>query len=45
MHSYKGGWSINDQTTLTGMYKQIRKLHLKLHVKRLSKIYAKKLKQ
>ena len=42
MHSYKGGWSIDDQTTLIRMYKQIRKLHLKLHLKKIvSKIYAK----
>ena len=42
MHSYKGDWSIDNQTTLIRMYKQIRKLYLKLHVKKIvSKIYAK----
>ena len=42
MHSYKGGWSIDDQTTLKRMYKQIRKLRLKLHLKTIvSKMYAK----
>ena len=42
MHSYKGGLSIDDQTTLIRMYKQIRKLQLKLHLKKItSNIYAK----
>ena len=41
MHSHEGGWNIDDQTTLIRMYKQIRKLHLKLHLKKTtSKIYA-----
>ena len=46
MHSHKSGWSIDDQTTPIRMYKQIRKLPLKLHLKKIvSKIYAKSLKQ
>ena len=37
MHSHKGSLSIDlmIKTTPMGMYKQIRKLHLKLHLKRL----------
>ena len=36
MHSHKGSLSIDlmIKTTPMGMYKQIRKLHLKLHLKR-----------
>ena len=42
MHSHKGGLTI-DLTTLMRMYKQIRKLHLKLPLKKItSKIYAKR---
>ena len=41
MHSHNVGLTI-DLTTLMRMYKQIRKLHLKLHLKKItSKIYAK----
>ena len=37
MHSHKGSLSIDlmIKTTPMGMYKQIRKLHLKLQLKRL----------
>ena len=41
MHFHLSGLSI-DQTTLMKIYKQIRKLRLKLHLKKItSKIYAK----